>query len=96
MNALLGGFGLARTFYRARLTIYNKRDRKNTRLHGFYIVSHRLGEEAKDVYAFGVLVWEVVSGRKPGNQNECNSVGNSMVNWIWGLYIPGRTPEDAD
>jgi serine/threonine protein kinase len=23
-----------------------------------------------DVYAFGVLVLEVVSGRKPGNQNE--------------------------
>uniref|UniRef100_A0A2N9EV05 non-specific serine/threonine protein kinase n=1 Tax=Fagus sylvatica TaxID=28930 RepID=A0A2N9EV05_FAGSY len=53
-----------------------------------------------DVYAFGVLVLEVVSGRKPGNQNEeqsdYNNNNNNSLYWLWDLYRQGRILDAVD
>ena len=52
-----------------------------------------------DVYAFGVLVLEVVSGRKPGNQieeeSDYNNNNNSLY-WLWDLYRQGRILNAVD
>ncbi|RXH81212.1 hypothetical protein DVH24_005126 [Malus domestica] len=49
-----------------------------------------------DVYAFGVLMLEVVCGRRPGNQNEQNNYNNSIVYWLQDLYSRGRILEAVD
>ncbi|KAM0973853.1 hypothetical protein ACFX2I_016995 [Malus domestica] len=49
-----------------------------------------------DVYAFGVLMLEVVCGRRPGNQNEQNNYNNNIVYWLWDLYSKGRILEAVD
>ncbi|KAM1040631.1 hypothetical protein ACFX15_029383 [Malus domestica] len=49
-----------------------------------------------DVYAFGVLMLEVVYGRRPGNQNEQNNYNNNIVYWLWDLYSRGRILEADD
>ena len=49
-----------------------------------------------DVYAFGVLVLEVLCGRKPGNQNEQNDYNSSIVYWLWELYRKGRILDAID
>ncbi|KAL0006919.1 hypothetical protein SO802_008421 [Lithocarpus litseifolius] len=38
-----------------------------------------------DVYAFGVLLLEVINGRKPGNQNEQSDYYN-IVHWLWDFH----------
>ncbi|KAK9921667.1 hypothetical protein M0R45_030169 [Rubus argutus] len=49
-----------------------------------------------DVYAFGVLVLEVVCGRRPGDQIEQNNYNNSIVYWLWDLYSRGRVLDAVD
>ncbi|KAM2203619.1 hypothetical protein ACFX1R_003170 [Malus domestica] len=49
-----------------------------------------------DVYAFGVLMLEVVCGQRLGNQNEQNNYNNSIVYWLWDLYSIGRILEAVD
>ena len=51
-----------------------------------------------DVYAFGVLVLEVISGRKPGagNQSDYESFNNSMVSRLWGLCTKGMLLSAVD
>ncbi|KAM1974300.1 hypothetical protein ACFX15_039217 [Malus domestica] len=49
-----------------------------------------------DVYAFGVLMLEVVCGRRPSNQNEQNNYNNNLVYWLWDLYSRGRILEVVD
>ncbi|KAA8518276.1 hypothetical protein F0562_015841 [Nyssa sinensis] len=49
-----------------------------------------------DVYAFGVLLLEVVSGRKPGNQNGQNNYNNRIVDWVWELYGMERVIDAVD
>jgi serine/threonine protein kinase len=99
-NAKLGDFGLARTIQQS----------ENTH-HTMKVIAGTLGYMAPetfltgratvetDVYAFGVLVLEVVSGRKPGNQNEEQSDYNNNNNslyWLWDLYRQGRILDAVD
>ncbi|KAM1265649.1 hypothetical protein ACFX2J_035314 [Malus domestica] len=49
-----------------------------------------------DVYAFGVLMLEVVCGRRPGIQNEHTNYNNSIVYWRRDLYSKGMILEVVD
>ncbi|EXC30842.1 putative L-type lectin-domain containing receptor kinase S.5 [Morus notabilis] len=96
-NAKLGDFGLARMIQRSEKTHHSTKEIAGT--PGYMAPESFLTGRATvetDVYAFGVLVLEVVSGRKPGNQNEQNSFNNSMVCWIWELYTKDRLLDAVD
>ncbi|KAG8503949.1 hypothetical protein CXB51_002233 [Gossypium anomalum] len=49
-----------------------------------------------DVYSFGVLILEVVCGRKPGNKSEQKNYNNSIVNWLWEHYKNGKITAAVD
>ncbi|PON45321.1 Serine/threonine protein kinase [Trema orientale] len=96
-NAKLGDFGLARTIQQSEKTHHTTREIAGT--PGYMAPESFLTGRATvetDVYAFGVLVLEVISGRKPGNQNEENSFTNGMVLWIWGLHSNGMILDAVD
>ncbi|XP_062112203.1 probable L-type lectin-domain containing receptor kinase S.5 [Humulus lupulus] len=96
-NAKLGDFGLARIIQQSEKTHHTTREIAGT--PGYMAPESFLTGRATvetDVYAFGVLILEVVSGRKPGSQNEENSFTNGMVLWIWGLYSNGMILNAVD
>ncbi|KAJ8754540.1 hypothetical protein K2173_005701 [Erythroxylum novogranatense] len=86
-NAKLGDFGLARTIILSEQTHHSTVELAGT--PGYMapecILTRRATVET-DVYAFGVLVIEVVSGRKPGGQPENNDYNSNVVNWLWELH----------
>ncbi|KAL0006907.1 hypothetical protein SO802_008409 [Lithocarpus litseifolius] len=76
-NAKLGDFGLARTLQQSENTHHTTKVIAGT--PGYmapetFLIGRATVET--DVYAFGVLVLEVVSGKKPGNQNEQSDYNN--------------------
>ncbi|XVE61269.1 hypothetical protein DITRI_Ditri06bG0026200 [Diplodiscus trichospermus] len=96
-NARLGDFGLARTIQEKEKTHHSTIEIAGT--PGYmapetFLISRATVET--DVYSFGVLVLEVVCGRKPGKQSEQNNYNNSIVNWLWEYYRKGRIIEAAD
>ncbi|GLT65833.1 hypothetical protein SLA2020_382390 [Shorea laevis] len=96
-NAKLGDFGLARTIQDKGKTHHSTLEIAGT--PGYmapetFLISRATVET--DVYSFGVLLLEVVCGRKPGNQNEEDTYNGSIVNWTWDLYKKGRIVDVAD
>ncbi|TYJ18656.1 hypothetical protein E1A91_A09G138200v1 [Gossypium mustelinum] len=96
-NAKLGDFGLARTIQEKEKTHHSTIEIAGT--PGYmapetFLISRATVET--DVYSFGVLVMEVVCGRKPGNQSELNNYNNSIVNWVWDYYRKGSISGAAD
>ncbi|BBH07450.1 Concanavalin A-like lectin protein kinase family protein [Prunus dulcis] len=95
--ARLGDFGLARTIQQSGLTHHSTKEIAGT--PGYMAPETFLTGRATvetDVYAFGVLVLEVVCGRRPSNQNEQNNYNNSIVYWLWDLYSRGRILDAVD
>jgi serine/threonine protein kinase len=100
-NAKLGDFGLARTIQQSENTHHTTKVIAGT--PGYMAPETFLTGRATvetDVYAFGVLVLEVVSGRKPGNRNEeqsnYNINNNNSLYWLWDLYRQGRILDAVD
>ncbi|KAG6640817.1 probable L-type lectin-domain containing receptor kinase S.5 [Carya illinoinensis] len=86
-NARLGDFGLARTVQQSGKTHHTTKEIAGT--PGYmapetFLIGRATVET--DIYAFGVLVLEVVCGRKPGKQNEDNDYNNGIVYWLWELH----------
>ncbi|XP_038719327.1 probable L-type lectin-domain containing receptor kinase S.5 [Tripterygium wilfordii] len=96
-NAKLGDFGLARTILKTDQTHHSTKEIAGT--PGYMapesILTGRATVET-DVYAFGVLVMEVVCGRKPGNQILDNDYSSGIANWLWELYGHGRILDGVD
>ncbi|PQM41634.1 putative L-type lectin-domain containing receptor kinase S.5 [Prunus yedoensis var. nudiflora] len=95
--ARLGDFGLARTIEQSGLTHHSTKEIAGT--PGYMAPETFLTGRATvetDVYAFGVLVLEVVCGRRPSNQTEQNNYNNSIVYWLWDLYSRGRILDAVD
>ncbi|KAL4600950.1 hypothetical protein ACB092_11G236800 [Castanea dentata] len=95
-NAKLGDFGLARTLQQSENTHHTTKVIAGTL--GYMAPETFLTGRATvvtDVYAFGVFVLEVVSGRKPGNQNE-QSDYNNIVHWLWDLHRQERILDAID
>nr|XP_011470827.1 PREDICTED: probable L-type lectin-domain containing receptor kinase S.5 [Fragaria vesca subsp. vesca] len=97
-TARLGDFGLARTLQQSEITHHSTKEIAGTL--GYMAPETFLTARATvetDVYAFGVLVLEVVCGRRPaGNQLEQSNYNNSIVYWLWDLYSQGRVLDAVD
>ena len=96
-NARLGDFGLARTIQQRGKTHHSTIEVAGT--PGYmapetFLISRATVET--DVYSFGVLVLEVLCGRKPGNQIELTDYNNSIVHWLWELHSKGRILDAVD
>ncbi|XP_050244649.1 probable L-type lectin-domain containing receptor kinase S.5 [Quercus robur] len=96
-NAKLGDFGLARTIQQRGKTHHSTIEMAGT--PGYmapetFHISRATVET--DVYSFGVLVLEVLCGRKPGNQIEENNYNSSIVYWLWELHRNGRILDAVD
>ncbi|KAG5012568.1 hypothetical protein AAZX31_09G101800 [Glycine max] len=90
-NAKLGDFGLARTIQQRNETHHSTKEIAGT--PGYMAPETFLTSRATvetDVYAFGVLVLEVVCGRKPGSVYAQDDYKNSIVYWVWDLYGKGE------
>ena len=98
-NAKLGDFGLARTLQQSENTHHTTKVIAGT--PGYMAPETFLTGRATvetDVYAFGVLVLEVVTGRKPGNKNEQSDYNNknNIVYWLWDLHRQERILDAID
>ncbi|KAG2683299.1 hypothetical protein I3760_10G025800 [Carya illinoinensis] len=96
-SAKLGDFGLARIVQQRGKDHHTTKEIAGT--PGYmapetFLISRATVET--DIYAFGVLVLEVVCGRKPGNQNEDNDYNNGIVYWLWDLYRRERILDAVD
>ncbi|XP_051219271.1 probable L-type lectin-domain containing receptor kinase S.5 [Lolium perenne] len=112
-NARLGDFGLARVIQHDGVTHHSTQAVAGTRGYMAY-ESFFTGRASldTDVYAFGVFVMEVVSGRSPSNavlyheddDKEYSSGGKGwqgvppmhIADWAWMLYGEGKTLHAAD
>lgn len=102
-EARLGDFGLARAVPR-RCNQSHHSTREIAGTPGYMAPESFFTGRATvetDVYAFGVLLLEVLSGRKPGNPNNPNGTdglgfSNSLVSWAWRLHSKGRAADVAD
>ncbi|KAG7549783.1 Protein kinase domain [Arabidopsis thaliana x Arabidopsis arenosa] len=99
-NAKLGDFGLARMIQQSEMTHHSTKEIAGT--PGYMAPETFLNGRATvetDVYAFGVLMLEVVSGKKPSyvlvKENQSN-YNNSIVNWLWELYRNETIMDAAD
>ena len=106
-NAQLGDFGLARVIQLNENTHHSTKEIART--PGYMAPeSFHTGRATveTDVYAFGVLILEIVCGRRPGHQCGVNNYNNSIVDWVWvwenyrmdslTFVVDSRINEDAD
>ncbi|KAG2403473.1 L-type lectin-domain containing receptor [Vigna angularis] len=96
-NAKLGDFGLARTIQKRNETHHSTKEIAGT--PGYMAPETFLTGRATvetDVYAFGVLVLEVVCGKRPGNVYSQDDYKNSIVYWVWDLYGKGKVVGGVD
>ncbi|KAK7355098.1 hypothetical protein VNO80_14343 [Phaseolus coccineus] len=90
-NAKLGDFGLARTIQQRNETHHSTKEIAGT--PGYMAPETFLTGRATvetDVYAFGVLVLEIVCGKRPGNVYAEDDYKNSIVYWVWDLHGKGK------
>ena len=93
-NTKLGDFGLA------RLVDHGSDPKTTALLQGtmgyvdpdFLNTSRRSTQS--DVYSFGIVLLEIVSGRKPVSRQDPSSF--VLPKWVWSLYSQGATADAAD
>ncbi|KAK9074722.1 hypothetical protein SSX86_003040 [Deinandra increscens subsp. villosa] len=95
MNPKISDFGLARRFGG------NETETNTIRVVGTYgyMAPEYAGDEffstKSDVFSFGVLVLEVVSGKK-NRQFLCDTYNHNLVGHVWRLYKEGKSLALAD
>ncbi|XP_047063187.1 probable L-type lectin-domain containing receptor kinase S.5 [Lolium rigidum] len=111
-NARLGDFGLARVIQHDGVTHHSTQAVAGTRAYMAY-ESFFTGRASldTDVYAFGVFIMEVISGKSPSSSvmylyhnddnNESTERGQQpmpiyIVDWTWNLYSQGKALHAAD
>nr|BAJ94363.1 predicted protein [Hordeum vulgare subsp. vulgare] len=94
MNAKISDFGLAKIF-----SSNNNEGNKTRKVVGTYgymapeYASHGLFSVKSDVFSFGVLVLEIISGKK--NSHECGAFIN-LIGYAWQLFEEERWTEIVD
>ncbi|GMY35593.1 cysteine-rich receptor-like protein kinase 3 isoform X1 [Fagus crenata] len=88
----IADFGLARLFPEDKTHISTAIAGTLGYMAPEYVVRGKLTEKA-DVYSFGILVLEVVSGKRNNSFSE-NSY--SILQMVWNLYVTGRLYEAVD
>ncbi|KAK8960676.1 L-type lectin-domain containing receptor kinase VIII.1 [Platanthera guangdongensis] len=87
----LGDFGLARQVDHDRSPDATAAAGTMGYLAPEYLLTGRASDKT-DVFSFGALVLEVVSGRRPIDEKR----KVSLVEWVWGLHREGRLLEAVD
>ncbi|RHN79265.1 putative protein kinase RLK-Pelle-L-LEC family [Medicago truncatula] len=95
--AKLGDFGLARIVQMRKETHHSTKEIAGT--PGYMAPEIFLTGRATvetDIYAFGVLVLEVVCGKRPRNMYAQDDYKYSIVYWVWELYEEGKKVSAVD
>ncbi|KAL4654426.1 hypothetical protein ACB092_01G377200 [Castanea dentata] len=87
----IADFGLARLFPEDKTHISTAIAGTLGYMAPEYVVCGKLTEKA-DVYSFGVLILEVVCGKR----NSSFSENSSVLQMVWNLYVAGRPCEAVD
>ncbi|KAK4604825.1 hypothetical protein RGQ29_013047 [Quercus rubra] len=87
----IADFGLARLFPEDKTHISTAIAGTLGYMAPEYVVRGKLTEKA-DVYSFGVLILEVVCGKR----NNSFSENSSILQMVWNLYVAGRPCEAVD
>ncbi|KAL7130103.1 hypothetical protein ABFS83_13G111400 [Erythranthe nasuta] len=90
----IGDFGLAKLFPDDITHISTKLAGTTGYLAPEYVIGGRLTMKA-DVYSFGILTLEVVSGRSSANTNY-RGAQKLLVEWAWELYEEGKLVDLVD
>ncbi|PSS10252.1 LRR receptor-like serine/threonine-protein kinase [Actinidia chinensis var. chinensis] len=90
----IGDFGLAKLFPDNITHISTKIAGTTGYLAPEYVLGGHLTMKA-DVYSFGVLVLEVISGRSSAKAN-WGEMKKLLLEWAWQLYVEGRLLELVD
>ncbi|KAL5575451.1 hypothetical protein UlMin_017150 [Ulmus minor] len=94
-NPKIGDFGLAKLFP-DNITHISTRIAGTT---GYLAPEYALGGQLTlkaDVYSFGVLILEIVSGRSSSKENWGGSEQKLLLEWAWQLHEEGRLLELVD
>ncbi|KAM0827169.1 hypothetical protein ACQ4PT_068369 [Festuca glaucescens] len=96
-NARLGDFGLARAIHLEGVTHHSTQAVAGTRgymAHESFFTGRASLDT--DVYAFGVFLMEVISGKSPSRTMMYDRQEMYIVDWIWRHYSLGNVLETAD
>jgi interleukin-1 receptor-associated kinase 1 len=96
-NARLGDFGLARAIQLEGVTHHSTQAVAGTRgymAHESFFTGRASLDT--DVYAFGVFVMEVISGKSPSRSMLYDRQEMYIVDWFWRHYSLGKVVETAD
>eukprot|EP00253_Pinus_taeda_P019822 PITA_19822 len=94
LNAKIADFGLAKLFPEDETHIQTSVAGTYGYMAPEYAMRGKLSVKA-DVYSFGVLVLEIVSGRKSSDLKFPNEA-QSLLEWAWRLYKQGRLLDMVD
>ncbi|XP_019057252.1 PREDICTED: L-type lectin-domain containing receptor kinase VIII.1 [Tarenaya hassleriana] len=93
-NARLGDFGLARQIEHDKTPDVTVAAGTMGYLAPEYLLTGRATEKT-DVFSYGAVVLEVVTGKRPIEKDVAAGNGN-LVEWVWGLYREGMVLEAVD
>jgi len=94
LNPKISDFGLARLFPEEESHIQTRVAGTYGYMAPEYAMRGQLSVKV-DVYSFGVLVLEIVSGRKNSDINFPDEI-QSLLEWAWRLYKRGSLPNTID
>lgn len=90
----IADFGMARLFPEDQTHVNTRVAGTNGYMAPEYVMYGRLTEKA-DVFSFGVLVLEIISGQKNSTFNPQDDAQN-LLEWAWRLYKKGKSLEMMD
>ncbi|KAK9106029.1 hypothetical protein Scep_022873 [Stephania cephalantha] len=90
----IADFGMARLFPEDQTQINTRVAGTNGYMAPEYVMHGKLSAKA-DVFSFGVLVLELISGQKNSTFNQ-DPDAQSLLEWAWRLYKKGRSLEIMD
>ncbi|KAG6485194.1 hypothetical protein ZIOFF_053724 [Zingiber officinale] len=92
----IADFGMARLFPEDQTHVHTRIAGTNGYMAPEYVMHGKLTAKA-DVFSFGVILLELVSGRKNNAFNLLpDPDANSLLEWAWKLYRKGRSVEMMD
>ncbi|KAK2999577.1 hypothetical protein RJ639_024325 [Escallonia herrerae] len=94
-NARLGDFGLARLMDHDKSPVSTLTAGTMGYLAPEYL-QYGKATEKTDVFSYGVVILEVVCGRRPIERETEGQKMVNLVDWVWRLYSHGKIAEAAD
>ncbi|EYU33707.1 hypothetical protein MIMGU_mgv1a022261mg [Erythranthe guttata] len=94
-NARLGDFGLARLMDHDKSPLSTLTAGTMGYLAPEYL-QYGKATEKTDVFSYGVVILELVCGRRPIEREGQNGKMVNLVDWVWGLYSEGNLVGAAD